>query len=280
MRKRPVNLPWHRLGREGKPALHIRQIHADAPLAPSIEPVHRDAYYLFLLQQAGESTYMIDFADITLRGCCLHVIRPGQAHRFLNADAIDGWLVALEADLVPTPVRNTLETSVVPLPLSPVAMDQLERIVTALQDALIPSNAMEGLVMQYIAAAFSASVANLYQQQDNTGAKTRAFAVTQQLKQLVGKHFREKKLPADYAGMMRLSPAYVNECVKATTGQPVTHWIQDALLLEARRMLAHSDKSIKEIAFDLGYADPAYFTRVFIKVQGFPPAAFRKTYRA
>ena len=67
----------------------------------------------------------------------------------------------------------------------------------------------------------------------------------------------------------------LNECVRNATGYSVTYHIQQRVVLEAKRLLYHSDKSVKEIAAGLGYEDYSYFVRLFTKVSGITPAAFR-----
>ncbi|WP_258539462.1 helix-turn-helix domain-containing protein [Chitinophaga oryzae] len=64
-------------------------------------------------------------------------------------------------------------------------------------------------------------------------------------------------------------------CVKATTGQSVSWHIQQRVILEAKRLLRHSTKSVKEIAAELGYDDYPYFSRLFTKITGMSALAFR-----
>jgi AraC-like DNA-binding protein len=63
--------------------------------------------------------------------------------------------------------------------------------------------------------------------------------------------------------------------VKAVTGKSVSTHIQLRVVLEAKRLLYHSGRSVKEIAGELGYDDYSYFTRLFTKVVGMTPIAFR-----
>lgn len=79
----------------------------------------------------------------------------------------------------------------------------------------------------------------------------------------------------DYAENLNITTPYLNECVKSATGHPVSHHIQHRVILEAKRLLYHSNKSIKEIAGELGYDDNSYFTRLFVKITGMTPLAFR-----
>jgi AraC-like DNA-binding protein len=51
------------------------------------------------------------------------------------------------------------------------------------------------------------------------------------------------------------------------------------VVLEAKRLLYYTDMDVKEIAFSLGYEDHTYFSRLFSKVAGIPPGAFRRKFR-
>ncbi|MDR1882538.1 MAG: AraC family transcriptional regulator, partial [Prevotella sp.] len=100
-----------------------------------------------------------------------------------------------------------------------------------------------------------------------------------QFKSLLADHLKTVKSPAQYASMLHLSPSYLNEAVKGVTGFPVSYWIQYAVTLEAKRLLFYTEKSISEVAFELGYDDNAYFTRLFTKASGVSPTRFRANYR-
>jgi len=83
------------------------------------------------------------------------------------------------------------------------------------------------------------------------------------------------KRPTEYAQQLNISSPYLNECVKKTTGHSVSYHIQQRIILEARRLLYHSDLSVKEIATELGYDDYPYFSRLFSKVTGMTALGFR-----
>src|SRR5690606_30817838 len=92
---------------------------------------------------------------------------------------------------------------------------------------------------------------------------------------LLETQFTKMKRPADYALQLHISVSYLNECVRNVTGFSVSYHIQQRIVLEAKRELYHSDKSVKEIAALLGYDDYAYFSRLFTKIAGMPALAFR-----
>ena len=51
--------------------------------------------------------------------------------------------------------------------------------------------------------------------------------------------------------------------------------LHERLLAEARRQLSYTDRTISTIAYDLGFEDPAYFSRFFRRGAGVPPAGWR-----
>ncbi|MDQ0595042.1 AraC-like DNA-binding protein [Chryseobacterium ginsenosidimutans] len=79
--------------------------------------------------------------------------------------------------------------------------------------------------------------------------------------------------------MLNITPSYLNESVKSTTGFTVSFWIQQTIMTEAKRLLYATDDSVKEIAYRLGFDDHAYFNRYFSKAEGKTPLQCRMDYR-
>lgn len=93
---------------------------------------------------------------------------------------------------------------------------------------------------------------------------------------LVEIHFREKHSVADYAELLNLAPKTLSQKLKKLNLENPNEIIKNRILLEAKRLLLFTQLSIKEVAYDLGYDDPAYFNRMFAQKTGTTPAAFKK----
>ncbi|MDR1153819.1 MAG: AraC family transcriptional regulator, partial [Bacteroidales bacterium] len=130
-----------------------------------------------------------------------------------------------------------------------------------------------------LATALAGIIAELYRQHQVETFNKRLMSITLQFKTLVAAHLKTVKSPTQYASMLHISPTYLNEAVKTITGFTAGYWIQYAVMLEAKRLLFYTDRSIKEIAFELGYGDHTYFTRLFTKLSGMSPSLFRADYR-
>ena len=87
--------------------------------------------------------------------------------------------------------------------------------------------------------------------------------------------FRESHEVADYASLLHISAGHLSEVVKSQSGKPAIKHIHERLVMEARRLLFHTDHALKDIAFDLGFSDTSYFNRFFKRETGVTPAEYR-----
>lgn len=110
----------------------------------------------------------------------------------------------------------------------------------------------------------------------NPTSNSRELNIVGKYKQLVAGHFREKHQVSDYAGMMYLSPKYLNQVIKKVMGVSAKSVIQEQLLIKACRELKFSGESIKEIAANLGFSEPEHFSHFFKKATGQAPSQYRE----
>lgn len=91
-------------------------------------------------------------------------------------------------------------------------------------------------------------------------------------------HYREKHNVSDYAEMLHIAPKTLSHKFKNLNLESPNQYIINRILLEAKRLLFYTDKTVKEIGYDLGYEDPAYFNRLFTQKVGSTPINFKKNY--
>ncbi len=94
-------------------------------------------------------------------------------------------------------------------------------------------------------------------------------------KDLLEENFRSEKSVNWYASELSLSDKQLNKATSTLLEQTPKQLIGERVLLEAKRLLAHSSLSIKEIAYELGYEEPTNFIKYFRKHNGTTPSEFR-----
>lgn len=108
------------------------------------------------------------------------------------------------------------------------------------------------------------------------GKYSQAIKITNQFKEQLYQHIRQKHSVREYAELLNISPNYLNKVLQKTTRKSTNEWIQEVLILETKVLLFQTSLTIKEIAFEIGVLDPSYFSRLFKKHVGCSPTEYRK----
>jgi AraC-like DNA-binding protein len=119
----------------------------------------------------------------------------------------------------------------------------------------------------------------LYNEQFKEGHVTADKLLLKNFQTKINEHFLELHEVSAYASLLNMSAGHLSDVVKAQSGKPAIKHIHDRLVLEARRLLFHTNHSLKEISFDLGFADASYFNRFFKRETGITPAEYRASIR-
>ncbi|WP_139235733.1 AraC family transcriptional regulator [Mucilaginibacter polytrichastri] len=242
---------------------------------------HRDDHYLFFLLEKGNASLMIDFQTLPFGKNSLYYVLPGQVHHSIKNEIVYGWFIAVDTMLISTDYRNVFETQLKlqqPHLLDDKQLQQCKSILSLLlekYDSDVKSSFYIPVVHSLL-QSFIGMVACYYSQVNNTGMQlSRPLQLSQQFKQLLGRHIRTIKSPSAYAGMLNVSESYLNEALKKATGFSVSYWIAQEVVMEAKRLLYYSELNVKQIAHHLGYEDHTYFSRLFKKTANETPLEFR-----
>ncbi|WP_238386558.1 AraC family transcriptional regulator [Chitinophaga rupis] len=240
---------------------------------------HRDDYHLFFFQEEGTISIEIDFQKHQIKPSSVIYIHPSQVHRIIAFEnvTVSFWTINNEnlhpeylkllEDIAPAkPLSLKKETFFLISETVSLCLKFSERKQEKLYHSLLKDscNTLVALVAsQYLGQARS------------TNKFSRHEIIAKAFRSALEDDFMIVKRPAAYAKKLNISTPYLNECVRNITGHPVSHHIQQRIILEAKRLLYYSGRSVKEIAYELGYDDHAYFSRLFTKVAGMTPLTFR-----
>ena len=134
-------------------------------------------------------------------------------------------------------------------------------------------------VLQNLACTVVGIIADAARKVIGQESKNRRYIeITLAFKELLSENEQINRNVSHYAESLHISPVYLNEVVKNVTGVSVSRYIQNELILHAKRMLVYPSLTVREISIHLGIDDYAYFTRLFTKAVGISPTLYRKKY--
>lgn len=284
--KRPTSIPVNPIADELGAGVFIErmdsddfQSYEDSEQFNPIKQSHRDEYYLFLLQEKGTTTIEIDFEKYTIEPFSAIFIHPNQVHRTLSFNNATASIWAISIENLSTEYLNLLEglKPVKPLQLQEEAFSLISEAVSLCiklserKNEKLYHSILSGSCNNLIGLV----IAQYLVQSKPIDKLSRFEIITKAFKEILEQNFITDKRPAEYARQLNISTTYLNECVRNATGHSVSHHIQQRVVLEAKRLLYHSNNSVKEIAASLGFDDYPYFSRLFSKATGITAIAFR-----
>lgn len=258
--------------------LHIETIAARSALHDwELAPHRHVRLHQLLLLQRGSGTLHLEGGALPLQAMSLVNVPPGAVHAFAFQRGTQGWVATLADDLVeqllPPAGEERRALSEGGVFTADGALVPLMAQIAAEFDAAAPSRALalQGLCTVLLAQAARAVARAAPPPRDAPGS-----ALQRRFELLVDSRLLEHPSVADCARALAVTPTHLSRVLRAATGQPASRLIEARLMREARRQLAYTSLPVTTIAYALGFADPAYFSRVFSRVEGLSPRAFRE----
>ncbi|WP_309097522.1 AraC family transcriptional regulator [Streptomyces sp.] len=281
----PVELSVGGVGMQVGPMGTGRPWRAEAPL----ERVHRiDFHVVMLFGEGGKGPvrHMVDFTEYEAGAGDLLWIRPGQVHRFSPTSEYRGTVLTMQPGFLP---RSTVEaTGLYRYDLPPLlrpdaarlaglraALGQLRR---EYEDTATLPPSLHTAVLRHTLTAFLLRLAHL--------ATSSAEAVRRQsdstftlFRDAVERDFATNHSVSAYADALGYSRRTLVRAVRAATGETPKSFIDRRVVLEAKRLLAHTDLPIGRVGAAVGFPDAANFSKFFHQHTDRTPAAFRAELR-
>ncbi|MET7325450.1 AraC family transcriptional regulator [Streptomyces sp. NPDC005549] len=283
----PVDLSLLGVGMQVGPMGAGRTWHAHAPL----HRVHRIDFHVVMLFTGGPVRHMIDFAEYEASAGDLLWIRPGQVHRFAPETEYRGTVLTMQPGFLP---RATVEaTGLYRYDLPPLlhpdearlagltaSLDQLRR---EYEDATTLPLSLHTAVLRHTLSAFLLRLAHLAASSAHAAREGRADAPGDStftlFRNAVERGFATNHSVSAYADALGYSRRTLVRAVRAATGETPKGFIDKRVVLEAKRLLAHTEMPIGRVGAAVGFPDAANFSKFFQQHTDQTPAAFRAELR-
>ncbi|UVC07264.1 helix-turn-helix domain-containing protein [Rhizobium sp. TH2] len=243
---------------------------------------HRHESFFQILQiRNGEGDALLGAEKFRLSAGTLVFVPPGFIHGFRFSRDLDGQVITMLAERVASRPDASGHAFAQPRVVhlaqnndSKFLNATLDRIEGELASGFSPRSALLDAYLD-IVLTIAATLADPGAAPQQMAARDRIS----RLNALIGSHYREHRPAAFYADKLGVSVTHLNRIARAGTGRSMNALLTERLISEAQRNLVFSLLSIQQIAYDLGFSDSAYFIRVFTRVTGETPGAFRERER-
>ena len=242
-----------------------------------LAPHRHGKLHQVLLLQRGRGVAHLEGRKVVLEPMSLVNVPPGDVHAFTFEPGTEGFVVTLADEMLDAmlagvgDVRRLLGRSFVGR-----ANEALDAVMRQIWQEFSALEEARALVLRGLGGTLLGLSARL----GNEGAPVEAGAADsaqmRRFERLIEAHFLEHWRVADYAKALGMSPTHLSRIARAATGEPASRLIDARVIREARRNLAYTTLGVSTIAYALGFADPAHFSRVFSRATGLSPRAFRQ----
>lgn len=250
---------------------------------------HSHNFYLCVMFTEGSGTHEIDFNSYTINPGKVFFLKPGQTHFWKFDTKPEGFIFFhsqefyemkfLDHALSSFPFFYSHQNPPL-LELSQKRLNELklkfEEIYAEYQQNkllrelkiinLINSIYIE-LTREYIT---DINIENL--------VSSNYSKILENLENLINTNFYREKLPNFYANQLNITTKHLNRIVKQTINKTTSQLISERILLEAKRLIVHSNNNLANIADTLEFSDYAYFSKFFKSKTGTTPMNFKKKY--
>jgi AraC family transcriptional regulator, transcriptional activator of pobA len=280
MRKRKNSIPVNYFGDEYSSGISVEKISIkDLLTFTEAEQAHRHDFHSFFFLENGTVHIDIDFYKYKIKSPSIIYMHPNQVHLIHAFENVTVSSCSINNENLNPEYLKLLEsiTPTKPLLLKNEALSIIsEAISLCIKFSERKNDTLYHSMLKDSCNALVGLIISQYTEGTKPADKLSRFeTVTKSFNEILERNYSTTKRPTEYAEKLNISTSYLNECVKHTTGYSVSHHIQQRVILEAKRLLYHSHKSVKEIATDLGFDDYPYFSRLFTKVTGMTALAFR-----
>jgi AraC family transcriptional regulator, transcriptional activator of pobA len=247
-------------------------------------PAHRhEGLHQLMILEAGAADLRLDQQQVALRAPAALLVAPSCVHSFAFEPSSRGWQVTVPTERLQRALQGA------PALVGRLALSQVLQGPVFAPQAATGSALFDALAQEFERAApgrHEALQAHLVLiacwllRQGTTPAADESRGalrdtLVQRYRALLEVHLQHPQPLGFYAERLGVSADHLSRSCRAVTGQSALALLHDRQLLEARRLLAYTRAQVADVARELGFNDPGYFSRVFARRAGLSPQAYR-----
>jgi AraC-like DNA-binding protein len=253
-------------------------------------PHLHDFYSIFWIE-SGEAIHATEFVEYSLKDDTILFVPPGLKHRMYIDKSVGGLYMLFNEDFIRYNRMNHVPLNEYRLfnnpdfksliKVFPEKREKLVNITRLIFEEVQNSDGYSSDIVLNLLHLFLLESRRIFEQQNPNQEEKIAKndapdATIIKFKKLIEENYTSEKNVSAYAEMLNINASCLNELAKRTTGITAGELIRNRVIDETKKLLFSDSLSGKEIAFQLGFDDPAYFSRFFRKYTGQTLKEFRE----
>jgi AraC family transcriptional activator of pobA len=240
---------------------------------------HRHEYYTILWAKKVCGQHFIDYKEYIIRPNYIFFVNPGQVHQVITYGQPAGKVIMfteeflhqhhIGEDFISNLGLFSCSSTTQPLQISEEAASDLNKIVENIESAFYETGSYRSEKLGAYLKLFLIEC-NKYAplpETDNTQIIQSGRQILKEFRSLVEKNYQSWHKVSDYAAQLNITADYLNNVIKSTIGKTAKDFIQERIVLEAKRLGLHTQLTNKEIAYRLGFDDPSHFSKFFKNIE-------------
>lgn len=265
-----------------KSLIYIRKLE-NCPPSYLNDPWRKDFFEIVWLQNEFPLHAVMD-GGTPERGDWIYLIPPYRVHQ-LNKAGKNGIILSFKRDFLDEEDKEfyldifkifNIQGEFSCLPLTPETAKELSKVYSLLEEEYLEQH-NSFLILKAMLKVFLLKLIRIkehvFTTQDVNQKRVYEFMM------LLEENYQEERTADFYASELGISSKRLNQILKEKLDKTGMQLIHDRIILEAKRKIIHSENTLKEIAYDLGFTDRPYFSRFFKKQTGSSPEDFQKQAR-
>ena len=243
---------------------------------------HRHDYYTIMWVKEAAGKHLIDFKTYDFKDNCVFLFGPWQVHLVEHTSIPKGVVLLFSLDLLSRCGMSTefmTELNLFsdvddnsPLFIPDQYRSKFQSIIDNIYHEVEKDDELKldiiGSYLKIFMLEFQrVKTMTMGNSEQSAGTPTSRLLI-REFNRLVNQHYKELHQVNAYALRMSITPSHLNNVISKTLGTTAKDFIINRIMLEAKRMIYYSGLNLKEIAYELGFNDPAYFSKLFYKRNG------------
>jgi len=267
--------------------LHIESIKARSQHhAWKFRPHQHHNLYQFFYISAGGGQALIEGQENILTDNMVIGIPPLTIHGFNFHPNTVGWVLTIPDLYLQNILKDNLlllehiDQKVIGHCKAEKLRQEFQFIFTSIAEEYAEMKSAHGLVLRCLATLLMTRISRLHPHVESQSgeATSQKQILLRHFQKLINLKFRQRLSVAEYAGELNITPTHLNRVCRKVLNISASELLGERSLLEAKRLLIYTSMTIAEISYELGYCDPAHFSKFFHNKIKQKPSDFRKRF--